>query len=210
MFQKSLFVVLILVTSHSFAKKSSDIQYGIFLGNSLSNRSTTPTTASDGFGTYPATLTSEYENSISGGLEIRYLPSDDWLLKGGVRSRLQRKVQTAKLEVLGQSQNLIITNPYSYSLTSAYIDAGYCWESFYIYLGFSHNFFNFKAPGSTVPYRAKNGTGSNFGLGIKITDNWSLEYTGHSASVAVESGTSYQTSDTFLFQEATFTLRFAY
>lgn len=153
---------------------------------------------------------SEYEDSIAGGLEIRYVPSDDWLLKGGARTMTERKVKSASLQVMGNTQGLSIINPYSYSLTSIYLDTGYCWESFHIFFGASYNIFKFKSPGLTVPYRAKNGSGANFGIGAKINENWSLEYASHSAGVAVESGTNYQTSDTFLFVETVFSLHFAF
>lgn len=208
-------IVLVCICSAfvipTWAKKSKNYQIVGFLGTTLQNQSLTPTIASDGVSLYNATLVNTYENSIIGGLEVRSLHSDDWLLKGGLQSMPSRKVTAASLEVPGYpTQSLIIIQPYSYRLSTLYLDAGYCWESFYLYFGVSYNNFEFNSPGSTVPYRTKNGMGSTFGMGIMLSDNWSIEYASHVANVSVESGTKYENTDKFLFLDTNLSLRFGF
>lgn len=206
---KLLFFVLFVSTN--VLAKNRGFQVAGFLGTSLLNQSTTPTVASNGFGTYSANLRSTYENSPSGGLEIHSMDSDNWLLKFGVKTMPYRKVTLASLEVLGQgTQQLTILSPYSYKLTSIYYTGGYCWESFYLMVGWSYNFFEFSSPAASTPFRTKNGAGGTFGFGYKLDESWAIEYTGHSAIVAIESGTNYQTKDDFLFSDAVLSLNYGF
>lgn len=195
---------------NAFAKKSS-FQVAGFIGTSLLNQSVTPTAVTSGSTSYVANFRSTYENSPSGGLEVRSIDSDNWLFKAGLRTMPYRKVTAASIEALGLgTQPVTILTPYSYKLTSLYSATGYCWESFYLTIGFSYNIFDFSSPGATTPYQAKNGSGGIFGFGYKLNSNWSLEYTGYSAIVSVESGTNYQTKDEFTFSDAVLSLNYGF
>ncbi len=203
--------LMVFATNVSFANKDSGVQIVGFLGGSLLNESRTPTVLTNGSQVTLGEIVSTYENSVTGGLEIRSLDSDAWLLKGGVRTMPYRKATMAKLEApsLG-SQNLLIVTPFSYRLTSVYYDVGYCWETFYMFIGLSYNFFDFSAPGSTVPFRTKNGMGSTFGIGFKLSENWAIEYAGHVAKVAIESGPQFLTTDEYTINDAFLTLRIGF
>lgn len=210
MFKKLFYISILFFCLPLLAKKSDKVQVAFFIGGSLLNQSSTPVALFDGTFVQSGKLVSTYEDTISGGIEVRYLPEDDWLFKVGVRTMPYRKAIRAELQISGSPTQILPMSPYSYRLTSIYYDAGYCWESFYMFIGLSYNIFDFSSPGSTMPYRTKNGIGSNVGLGFKVSDDFSIEYAGHSANVSLESGPLYQDTDEFVFTDAVLSLRFGF
>jgi len=205
-----LIFILFFISTAAFAKNKS-FQVAGFIGTSLSNQSTVPAVVTIGASSYISSFKSTYENSPSGGLEMRSIDSNSWLFKGGLKTMAYRKVTAATIEIPGfGTQSVTMLTPYSYKLTSIYTTTGYCWESFYLMVGLSYNLFDFSSPGSTTPYRTKNGAGGIFGMGYKLTENWSVEYTGYSALVSVESGANYQTKDDFTFSDAVLSVNYGF
>lgn len=210
MVKTTLLFLLFFITSEAFAKKNG-YQMAGYLGISLLNQSTEATVATDGVNFFPANVVSTYENSPSGGLEMRSVDSDSWLTKIGAKTMPYRKITAAELQITGQGkQMLTILNPYSYKLTTIYLTTGYCWQDFYLMLGLTYNIFDVSLPAATTPYRTKNGSGAVFGFGVKADDHWSVEYVAYSAAVSIESGTNYETKDALIFSDAVLSLNYGF
>ncbi len=176
--------------------------FTIYGGYSLLNSSQFPGTATNGSITLDGKISSTYENSGYGGAEIGRFKNDAIFVKAGARAMPYRLVKSANfISDSGMKQTVPITNPYSYKLTSYYVDAGYSEKSVYIFTGLHYAVFDFSFPSSTVPFKPQNGFGLQFGIGYLFDDMFSVEALLAATAVGVASGADYSTQESYTFTD---------
>ena len=212
-------VLIILLTFYFqsvFATENKGGQFAFYISRSINNQSSTPALATNSGGGYSSVnLITEYEKSFSGGFEFRKIQSDSMVYKIGIRLMPYRQAESAYLQsTYGYGkQDLVITTPFSYQMQTLYYDIGYCWESFYLYLGLSNNILNFSSASTTSTFQGKGGSGGSFSIGWRIDDNWAIEYGARTASMSVEeinNSTGAKSTDQFNISDASFSLNYGF
>lgn len=133
----------------------------------------------------------QYTSGVNFGIDVWYIPKDNWGFITGFEYGPKRKYKSGKLN----NADVTPTNAGSFSEVQTHLVYGgptYRFDSFYIPIGFTYGFTNLTSslPNETIT----GGLGFSFGLGWFIGEHMAVEFLIRSAGFTYEkkSGTSLE------------------